>query len=456
MWLKCILVLIAIAGSAQASHFRGSFITWVVNQTDYNYYPANNYASLVKVHVKYGASWRRSDGSSHCSNSSIANCQFFNHGSWSLYRVYGSGYPQSYYSTFSAGFYCEKFSVDTDFTIGSNKVTIYVPKSYTYRAVTSSCCWIYGLRSYSSSSWHVEAIISLQKTYNGRVYKINTPPQISHIPIIQHNLYSSNYRTQSYILPVYDPDNDLVKCRWAANFSEGGGIWNSRNGLVVLSSKCVLTMFSSPYSHYANYKGWQALAIMVEDFEYNNVSHSYEKRHSIPLQFTVHLHMGNGSVIYGKNDTHCTSPYQHHASIAPSPTRSLTPKTTGYPQMVSSVPTIPPVQALDGCQYYQVLSEADRASSYYDWSSYRCDRELYGWYRFMGSAGNRMQNTCPQTGSYRCGSYYQGWLQGSMPSQYEGAVPRTVCFSTYYNCYCSYTQSIYVKNCGFFLCLLAQ
>ena len=31
-----------------------------------------------------------------------------------------------------------------------------------------------------------------------------------------------------------------------------------------------------------------------------------------------------------------------------------------------------------------------------------------------------------------------------------GAVPRTVCFSMYYSCYCSYTQSIYVKNCGNF------
>ena len=110
---------------------------------------------------------------------------------------------------------------------------------YFFGIRSSSCCWIYGLKRYSSSSWNVEALISLQKTYNGRAYKINTPPQISHIPIIQHNLSSSYFGTGMYVLPVYDPDNDLIKCRWAANFSEGGGVWNSRTGIESLSSVCI-------------------------------------------------------------------------------------------------------------------------------------------------------------------------------------------------------------------------
>ena len=81
------------------------------------------------------------------------------------------------------------------------------------------------MKSYSSSSWNVEATISLQKTNNGySSLKINTPPQISHIPVIQHNYYQYSH----YKLPVHDPDGDKIECRWAANFSEGGGVWNSR------------------------------------------------------------------------------------------------------------------------------------------------------------------------------------------------------------------------------------
>ena len=48
MWLQYVL-LIAVIWGAEASHFRGSFITWVVNKTDNNYYPANPYASTAKV-----------------------------------------------------------------------------------------------------------------------------------------------------------------------------------------------------------------------------------------------------------------------------------------------------------------------------------------------------------------------------------------------------------------------
>ena len=96
---------------------------------------------------------------------------------------------------------------------------------------------------------------------------------------------------------------------------------------------------------------------------------------------------------------------------------------------LSTVSSLPPMQVLDGCKYYQVLAEADRASTYSDWSSYRCDQELYGWYRFMGKAGNRLSTTCPRSSGngYWCGSYYQGWIQyGGMPAQYQGLYLRLV------------------------------
>ena len=67
------------------------------------------------------------------------------------------------------------------------------------------------------------------------VQKINTPPQISYIPTIQH----SYYHYASYKLPVFDPDYDKVECRWAANFTEGGGVWNSRIPYANLYPVCI-------------------------------------------------------------------------------------------------------------------------------------------------------------------------------------------------------------------------
>ena len=134
-------------------------------------------------------------------------------------------------------------------------------------------------------------------------------------------------------------------------------------------------------------------------------------------------------VVFGGNQTHCdknisiTIPSMVVAPAASSAYAGA----TSYPQMsihmTQSVQTTSKVQALDGCKYYQVLTEADRGATYSDWSSYRCDQELYGWYRFMGQAGNRMSNFCPNSGSYayRCGSYYQGWIpSGALPTVYQG------------------------------------
>ena len=112
----------------------------------------------------------------------------------------------------------------------------------------------------------------------------------------------------------------------------------------------------------------------------------------------------------------------------------------------------PTTQHYDACDHYQILTDPTRAHSYRDWYTNKCDNQLYGWYRFMGQAGNRMQYSCSSgvSGYYRCGSMYQGWLLQSHPSIHEGEVYRTVCFSRHSSCYCQYQKTIKVKNCGSF------
>ena len=51
-----------------------------------------------------------------------------------------------------------------------------------------------------------------------------------------------------------------------------------------------------------------------------------------------------------------------------------------------------------------------------------------------------------QPSTYRCGTYYPGWLNGGHPSVADGQVTRTVYFNNGY-CY-GYSTSIKVRNCG--------
>ena len=171
---------------------------------------------------------------------------------------------------------------------------------------------------------------------------------------------------------------------------------------------------------------------------------------------------GGFYVYYFQHDYSTSCNYRYCAMadqwyMTPSPmlsTSSLEPSSS-YIMEASSTPAavMPTTPSLDGCKYYQVLSDQTRLNTYSDWSSNRCDNNLNGWYRFMADAGNRMASYCPaQYGSsrYFCGAYWQGWLYNSHPNEYEGEVYRTVCFSRSYSCSCEYQKSIKVRNCGYY------
>ena len=101
---------------------------------------------------------------------------------------------------------------------------------------------------------------------------------------------------------------------------------------------------------------------------------------------------------------------------------------------------------MDGCKNYTVLSEADRAQGSASQNNTRCDDNLVtGWYRFQGSAGDRMADKC--VSETRCGTLYPGWLDGTHPTVAEGVVTRTVCYNKLRYC-CYWRNLIKVKNCS--------
>ena len=97
---------------------------------------------------------------------------------------------------------------------------------------------------------------------------------------------------------------------------------------------------------------------------------------------------------------------------------------------------------------YKDLSEADRnVKAPSPPVTVKCDQStlIAGWYRFTGSAGNKMPTSCVP--SYKCGTHASGWLNGTNPTIQDGAVSRTVCFHWSNKC-CLWNTVIQVRNCG--------
>ena len=106
------------------------------------------------------------------------------------------------------------------------------------------------------------------------------------------------------------------------------------------------------------------------------------------------------------------------------------------------------ITSLIECTDYMTLSDPTRAQSFVSkYGTDQCDRELSGWYRISGKAGDRMPDSC--TLSSRCGTAATGWFKGAHPTVADGVVQRKACFSWQGAC-CRWSTNINVRNCGGF------
>jgi hypothetical protein len=90
-------------------------------------------------------------------------------------------------------------------------------------------------------------------------------------------------------IPMADSDGDQIQCRWGKSTEECGSICKSKGSL--RSNPCELT-------YNALRIGYQAVALVIEDFDSNNNVLS-----AIPLQFLIHI--VNTTTIFEPN---CTEP----------------------------------------------------------------------------------------------------------------------------------------------------
>jgi uromodulin len=97
---------------------------------------------------------------------------------------------------------------------------------------------------------------------------------------------------------------------------------------------------------------------------------------------------------------------------------------------------------VDPCLAHRTLDEYWRSAEYGE--GYACDRNLRGWYRFVGQGGVRMAETCVQI--LRCNTAAPMWLNGTHPSSDQGIVSRTACAHWSGNC-CLWNTAVQVKAC---------
>ena len=217
------------------------------------------------MEISYQISWKRSSSGHGCNSTHVANSSLINgEGKIScLYGCSGTIIPLISYV-------CTYYSAEDDWSFGEYRKTYFfnsVSDQNTVTIGTLTCCWISGV----GSRWNVSTTFSLaQRADTG---KINSSPRILPTP----PLYLQQGCSYTIPLPVSDPDNDTVRCRWAVG-NECSSICNKFPGAVLDSATCTITYTAN------NEIGIKAVAIMIEDYAPRS---PYRPLSSVALQFLI-------------------------------------------------------------------------------------------------------------------------------------------------------------------------
>ena len=223
------------------------------------------------MEISYQISWRQS--SSSCDSTSIANGNLVSGGS-TLHCQYGCSDAISQMS-----YVCTCFNTDSgeDWSFGEHRITYIFNNTNDQNTVTigtNGGAWISAV---GDGSWNVSTTFSLVRRADTGI--VNSSPRISSsLPLrLQEGC--------SYTIPlaVTDPDNDIIRCRWAVG-TECSGICDRFPGANLDSTSCTITYTANEGT------GINAAAIMIEDYAPASLNHPLS---SVALQFVVSVISSN-------------------------------------------------------------------------------------------------------------------------------------------------------------------
>ena len=218
------------------------------------------------MEVSYQISWKRSRSGHECNSTHVTNGTLFRGGSKIKCQYSCSGTIVSPIS-----YVCTYFSVEDDWSFGEYHITHNfnsVSDENTLTIGTVGGDWI---AEVGHGNWNISTTFSL--VVRADTGKINSSPRV--LPTAPLRLQQGcNYTIP---LPVSDPDNDTIRCRWAVG-TECSSICNQFPGAVLNSSSCAIT-YNATYG-----SGIKAVAIILEDYTPGS---THRPLSSVALQFLV-------------------------------------------------------------------------------------------------------------------------------------------------------------------------
>ena len=172
-------------------------------------------------------------------------------------------------------FLCIEYSVESDWSYLEGRGTYDFTcsdKSTVTTIGTTSTAWIAPF----NGNWNISATFS--QAIREDTGRINSSPLVTSFPYLY--LRGGYYYYYYYIIPiaVSDPDNDIIRCRWATGV-ECSSVCSRYRGVYLDSNSCTL--------HYDTWygTGLNVAAIMVEDF----LPSSHVPLSSVAHQFVVEV-----------------------------------------------------------------------------------------------------------------------------------------------------------------------
>ncbi|KAL9987825.1 hypothetical protein ACROYT_G002193 [Oculina patagonica] len=275
--LLSLLTLLQWLLLVKASHFRYGDISWT---------PAGSSGNTIRF--TFRLAFRKSYSNRYyCDENTVRQGSLIGYGdSWSASCSNPSN-PQCSSSTHLAdtGFRCTDFSNNEDWSMGENNFTYTFPSSNQPWTVSySSCCWISSLYKYADGSWLVSTKIDL--TRRSDIGRINSSPKSRSPAIVRFQ----EGCPKSLRIPVEDPDEDVVKCRWASQ-SESNMNSDSFPYGVLDEQNCVLK-----YLGRSGTAGTYAVTLTLEDFPAGTTNfNSVRPFSAVGLQFLVIITSQSGS-----------------------------------------------------------------------------------------------------------------------------------------------------------------
>jgi len=215
------------------------------------------------MEVSYHVSWRRdTTAGGYCDSREVRTGSYIP-GEGSLtcqHGCYGVITPMSYI--------CTDYSTEENWSFGERRLTYsfgpFIQNTITIGFV--GCCWVAPF----GSSWSIITTFSLTKRSD--TGQVNSSPRAITSPVL-HLQEGCNHTIP---LAVNDPDDDIIRCRWAVG-KECGGICDSFPGARLDRDLCVISYKADMGT------GYKVAAIMIEDFTVG----SHQPLSTVAIQFLI-------------------------------------------------------------------------------------------------------------------------------------------------------------------------